>query len=87
MAKIMMGNKYVQYVIKNILRVHNRRHPRKRLYISGENNARGLAGINKGAWWDILEKTSKFNLSKLANNQEKFISLQEIIDNIKGIKN
>jgi hypothetical protein len=86
MAKIIMGDQYRQYVVRNILRVHNRRHPKKRMYIKGEDNPRGLAGMNKGAWWDILEKTSKFNLAILRNNQQKFVSLQEVIDNIQKIR-
>ena len=87
MSKIIMGDKYVQFVVKNLLRVHNRRHPRKRNYIKGENNPRGLAGMNKGAWWDVLEKTSKHNLSILRNSQEKFIPLESILDNIKRLRN
>lgn len=86
MAKLVMGSQYVQFVVKNVLRVHNRRHPRKRLYIKGEDNPRGLAGMAKGAWWDILEKTSKFNLSILRNSQEKFLSLSDVLSRIKTVK-
>ena len=82
MAKIVLGDSYVQFVIKNILRVHNRRHPRKRNYIKGEDNQMGLAGMSKGAWWDILEKTSKYNLSILRNSQKKFIPLGEVMAQI-----
>ena len=32
----LFGNSIPQYVIKNILLVHNRNHPKKRIYISGE---------------------------------------------------
>jgi hypothetical protein len=86
MAKIVLGDEYVQFVVKNILRVHNRRHPRKRNYILGENNPMGLAGASKGAWWDILEKTSKYNLAILRNSQKKFISLGEVINKIKEVR-
>jgi hypothetical protein len=87
MAKLVMGDKFVEFIVKNLLRVHNRRHPKKRMYIKGEDNPRGLGGMAKGAWWDILEKTSKYNLSILRNNQKKFISLQGVLDQIKDIRN
>ena len=34
----MFGNSIPQYVIKNVLLVHNRNHPKKRMYIKGERN-------------------------------------------------
>ena len=86
MAKFLMGELYVQFVVKNILRVHNRRHPRKRNYIKGENNPMGFVGMDKGAWWDILENTSKHNLSMLKNSQEKFVSLDAMMDKIKEVR-
>jgi hypothetical protein len=86
MAKIMMGKSYVQYIAKNILRVHNRRHPKKRMYIKGENNPHGFTGKDKGDWWDVLETTSKYNLSILRNNQQKFVSLDDVLKRISEIK-
>tara|TARA_R110000822_G_scaffold128195_2_gene263884 strand:- start:3790 stop:4809 length:1020 start_codon:yes stop_codon:yes gene_type:complete len=86
MAKIIMGDQYKQFCIKNILRVHNRRHPRKRMYILGEDNPHGLAGKAKGDWWDILEKTSKYNLSILRKSQQHFIPLEVIISEIQKIR-
>lgn len=65
-AKRIMGNEFVQYNFKNILRVHNRRHPNKRTGILNENNPRGFCNANdKGQWWDDLEKISKQNLENL----------------------
>lgn len=65
-AKILMGDQFVQFIIKNILRVHNRRHPRKRLYILNENNPHGFCGKeDKGDWWQILQSMSKQNLASL----------------------
>ena len=82
MAKIVCGHKYIQFVVKNILRVHNRRHPRKRMYIKNENNPMGFVGKSKGDWWNILESTSKFNVDRLFNSQEKFKSLDDILSDI-----
>ena len=74
MAKLVMGANFRQYLIKNILRVHNRRHPRKRIGIKNESNPRGFCGTAKGDWWDILEKKSKYNLENL-RNQTKFMKI------------
>ena len=82
MAKLVCGHKYIQFVVKNILRVHNRRHPRKRMYIKNENNPMGFVGKSKGDWWNILESTSKFNVDRLFNSQEKFKSLDDILSDI-----
>lgn len=77
MAKFMMGDQYIQFVIKNILRVHNRRHPQKRLYIKNENNPRGFCDHGKGDWWKLISNMSKSNLSKLRNNQDKFLTFDD----------
>lgn len=65
MAKLILGDHFIQYVVKNILRVHNRRHPQKRMYIVDENNPYGFCGNAKGNWWPILEGMSKENLMTL----------------------
>lgn len=78
MAKTVLGVQFVQYNVKNILRVHNRRHPKKRMYIEGENNPRGFCGSKKGEWWDILEKNSKYNLEKLRENV-KFVNKEDVM--------
>tara|TARA_Y100000593_G_scaffold70077_1_gene128625 strand:+ start:2214 stop:3224 length:1011 start_codon:yes stop_codon:yes gene_type:complete len=83
MAKTICGDSYVQFIVKNILRVHNRRHPRKRHYISDENNPMGWCDERKGDWWDILMNRSKENLYKLSNNQSKFITFDEVLEEIK----
>jgi hypothetical protein len=65
-SKRIMGNEFVQYNFKNILRVHNRRHPNKRTGILNESNPRGFCNAkDKGQWWGDLEKISKQNLENL----------------------
>jgi hypothetical protein len=71
-AKILMGDQYIQFVIKNILRVHNRRHPKKRMYISNEDNPRGFCGDAKGEWWNIIDKMSKHNLGSIRLQSNTF---------------
>jgi len=85
MAKYMMGDKYVQFVIKNILRVHNRRHPQKRLYIKDEDNPRGFCDHGKGDWWKLISHMSKSNLSKLKGSQDKFLTFDDYKNEIKKI--
>lgn len=85
MAKLVMGDQFVQYNVKNILRVHNRRHPKKRTYIKGENNPKGFCTVEKkGLWWEILEKTSKSNLDNL-RKQIKFIKLNDVMEEIMNV--
>lgn len=79
MAKLVMGSNFKQYLVKNILRVHNRRHPRKRMYIKNEDNPRGFCDIRKGEWWKRLENSSKYNMENL-RTQKKFIKINEIIN-------
>lgn len=85
MAKLLLGNQFRQYVIKNILRVHNRRHPKKRLYILNENNPRGFCGTAKGDWWPILEKMSKENLATL-RYQYNVYTMNDVFNKIKENK-
>jgi len=74
--KMIMGETYVQFVIKNILKVHNRNHPYKRNYILGEDlsmNVRDRRTVNKV--FDLVHKKSNYNLSILGPNQNKFESI------------
>lgn len=83
MAKLILGDQFVQFIIKNILRVHNRRHPKKRLYILNEDNPRGFCGKEKGDWWQILQAMSKQNLSSL-RYQAKTYTMDDVLHKIKG---
>jgi hypothetical protein len=77
MAKKIMGDNFVQYCVKNVLRVHNRRHPRKRTGVLGEDNPRGVQD-KKGSWWGILEYASKENLDNL-HKQKNFNRVEKIL--------
>ena len=74
MIKVIMGASYKQFVIKNILKVHNRNHPNKRNYILGEDSSispRNRRSKNKV--FDDIHKNSYYNLSIIGNNQNKFV--------------
>ena len=39
-CRLHMGENYRQFVIKNILKVHNRNHPNKRNYVKDEDQSK-----------------------------------------------
>lgn len=77
MAQKILGDKYIQIIFKNILKVHARRHPKKRMYILNENNPRGFCGNQKGDWWQLFKNMSQHNISVLFNNQGKFYTFED----------
>jgi len=73
MISTLMGNTYKQYIVKNILKVHNRNHPNKRSYIVGEDmNLNARDRRSKNAAFDNIHQTSYYNLSIIGPNQNKF---------------
>ena len=81
-AKLICGDKFYQFVCKNILKVHARRHPNKRVYIKDEDNPYGFCSTEKGEWWKILQTMSKTNLNNLQNSQEKFFTFKDVFDKL-----
>lgn len=81
-CKLLMGDNMVQYHVRNQLRVHNRRHPRKRVGVLNEDNPQGFCTQNhKGEWWKIIEDASKYNLENL-RMQSKFIRMKDVLKQI-----
>ena len=77
-----MGNSYRQFIIKNILKVHNRNHPNKREYIKGESHMKGESvktKRNTNEIWQIVHKLSENNLHNLGPKQSKFNKFNDII--------
>jgi hypothetical protein len=74
MAKIIMGDQFVQYVVKNILKVHNRNHPNKREYVVGEIGKSNASKHRRQAnsRWQRLDKMAQANLALVGRNQSKF---------------
>jgi hypothetical protein len=77
MAQKILGDKYIQIIFKNILKVHVRRHPNKRMYIANENNPRGFCGKEKGDWWNIFKEMSQHNLNSLFKNTGNFYTYED----------
>ncbi len=59
MAKKLCGGNYLQFICKNLLKVHARRHPQKRLYILNENDPSQQYALGKKV--DIFEKFLKLS--------------------------
>ena len=71
-----MGQNYIQFIVKNILKVHNRCHPRKRLYAVDMNDGKKLAnfsiGGEKGNWFHKMKELVHFNLGNFGPSQARF---------------
>jgi hypothetical protein len=59
MAKKLCGGNYLQFICKNLLKVHARRHPQKRLYVLNENDPSQQYALGKKV--DIFEKFLKLS--------------------------
>ena len=72
-CRLHMGENYRQYVIKNVLKVHNRNHPNKRNYVKGEDQSKNthFKRSTRG-WYKEFNEVSKGNLNKLYYSQEPF---------------
>ena len=71
MAEKLCGENFIQFICKNVLHVHARRHPQKRCYVLNEDNP--YAFINKKM--DNFQKflqISKKNIQNLTNGTDKF---------------
>ena len=85
----MLGESYVQFIVKNILKVHNRIHPRKRMYIKGEDSNLTLEDnkkdINtlvslrreKNDWYNKLKNLCHFNIAKYGKYQDRFFTYKD----------
>ena len=71
-----MKEAYVQFIVKNILKVHNRNHPKKRRYclqMEGDRICTQEKGPNqRGSWYDNLKQLANINLSVFGKYQNRF---------------
>ena len=71
MAQKLLGENYKQFVCKNLLHIHARRHPQKRLYVLDENNPNSFGDKKNNNFQKFLQ-LSKFNIQNLINGNNKF---------------
>jgi len=78
MAQKLCGDNYMQFVCKNLLHVHARRHPQKRLYVKGEDNPNSFED-KKVSNFSILKKMSEQNIQSLLNGGNKFYEYNHLM--------
>jgi len=82
MSQKILGGSFIQYVAKNILHVHARRHPQKRMYVKGEDNPHSFIN-QKNTKFQTLLTLSKRNIETLITGKGKFFEyddLQKILE-------
>ena len=77
MCEKLMGQNFIQFVCKNVLHVHARRHPQKRLYIRGEDNPHAFIDKKNKNFQKFLD-LSKQNIQKLITGQGKFYEYHDL---------
>ena len=78
MAQKLCGKNFRQFVCKNILHVHARRHPQKRLYVLEEENPHSFIN-QKNDNFQTLLKLSKNNIQSLISGGNKFYEYDDLI--------
>ena len=76
-SKQLLGQNFIQFVCKNILHVHARRHPNKRLYVKGEDNPHSFIDKKNSNFQKLLD-FSKRNVQTLATGQGKFYEYNDL---------
>ena len=71
MCKKLLGQNFMQFVCQNILHVHARRHPQKRMYVKDEDNPYSFIGDKNNSFQKFL-KMSKENIQTLITGNGKF---------------
>ena len=83
MTNKVLGN-IPQYVIKNILLVHNRNHPKKRMYIDGERKDGTLNEKRRSNDWYVkANKMCEHNYTNLFNPKFKSFTWADVFKNEK----
>ncbi len=77
MSEKVLGNTFIQFVCKNILHVHARRHPNKRLYVKDEDNSYSFIDKKNSKFQKLLE-LSKQNIQSLITGKNKFYEYNDL---------
>jgi len=82
MTNKILGN-VTQFVIKNILLVHNRNHPKKRLYVKDEVGNSTSEKRDSNSWYKTASKYSESNVHNIFNPQYKSLTWEDVWQTIK----
>ena len=77
MCEKLLGDKFIQFVCKNILHIHARRHPKKRMYVVGEDNPHSFINQKNPNFQKLLD-LSKRNIHSLITGQDKFYEYNDL---------
>jgi hypothetical protein len=80
-----LGGDYKQFVVKNILKVHNRNHPKKRMFVEGMTNEAAHIHRENNNTWMANHNICETNLHNLNNNSKRLITRRELKNEIKKI--
>ena len=69
-----------QYVIKNILLVHNRNHPKKRMYVDGELGGTMNEKRRSNDWYVKANKMSEQNCYNITNPNYRSYTWGDVFD-------
>ena len=71
--KVLFGDKQIPfYIVKNILLVHNREHPRKRNYVKDETGDDINAQRKSNDWYKVASEYSKLNAYNFMKQGKSF---------------
>jgi hypothetical protein len=77
MCEKILGQNFIQFVCKNILHVHARRHPQKRCYVVNEDNPHAFINKKVDNFQKLLQM-SKSNIQNLTNVNNKFYEYNDL---------
>ncbi len=77
MSERILGNTFIQFICKNVLHVHARRHPNKRLYVKDEDNSYSFIDKKNSKFQKLLE-LSKRNIQSLITGKNKFYEYNDL---------
>ena len=83
--RAMIPGTFIQFVCDNILHVHARRHPNKRLYVKYEDNPHSFIGDKNIKFQKLLEM-SKQNINSLHTGKNKFYEYDDLKQELEKLK-
>ena len=82
MCEKVLGQNFIQFVCKNILHVHARRHPQKRCYVANEDNPHAFINKKVDNFQKFLQ-LSKKNIQTLIDGSSTFYNYDDLEKELK----
>ena len=82
MCEKVLGQNFIQFVCKNILHVHARRHPQKRCYVANEDNPHAFINKKVDNFQKFLQ-LSKRNIQNLIDGSSTFYNYDDLEKELK----